>query len=641
MDKAGSSVKKSRTSRRAVYWAVGGFSFLCLLFWALVLFQSLRGNAATLEKEREMTLCEDLIRQAIRSSGDACDSVGNGNACYGNVTLNAELQPGVSQPFAQRGDVIDIVSLRRLSAAPLSLEREEWGVAIFRMAANLPRSLPGEAVTMLVFGNTTLGNKTGDLQSFYFFTEFGQIVCDQVPYDGLTLDVPDGSGIRLVINGAELTLMGDAGLKAQKNGEMTIQLYNGVASIVADGEEQTFTAGEQVTVPLGGEDGTEASGPPSEPEPIPGDEYDVICAVNPEYCSGDDITPVTDPGATLTAGVSPAPSLTSAKTSTLAASQAPLLTSTSAASVTSFPTLAPTRVPSLTAIPSRTAPPGPTKTPGPSKTPSKSLTPSRTSTASQTRTPTLTRTVTRTVTPSLTRTATATRTFTMTPSPTRTLTPSPTRTSTLTSTLTMTPSPTHTVTPSLTPSQTTTVTPSITQSPTFTLSPSMTPSTTLTLTPSTTSSPTFTLTPSQTMTVTQTLTPSQTLTSTLTPSQTTNPCNIVLDNLDFSETQKLKMQVTNNLTSSIRLDEAVATWVNPGGQQVLTVEIDTFEAWSGTAASTPSTHPLTGTPGQRQIGSGGAKTVILSFLQTLAAGSYSLQITFDNGCVLSKNGNLP
>ena len=116
-----------------------------------------------------------------------------------------------------------------------------------RSSKSLPtcrRSLPGETITMVVFGNTTLDNQSGNMESFYFFSELGQIACEAVPFDGLMITSPDGSGLRINVNGAELTLMGSASLKAVKNGEMEVSIFSGAGKIVSNGEEQYFGAGE-------------------------------------------------------------------------------------------------------------------------------------------------------------------------------------------------------------------------------------------------------------------------------------------------------------------------------------------------------------------------------------------------------------
>jgi len=167
--------------------------------------------------------CQALIDRTIQASQNFCNNTSSNTACYGNNTLQAELLPNTAQRFSERGDVIPVNGLRRLLASPLNLTNSEWGIAVFKVVANLPRSLPGETVTMVVFGNATLDNQSENsesLESFYFTSELGQIVCDKIPFDGLMVSSPDGSGIRFSVNGAELTLTGDASIKAIKNGDM-------------------------------------------------------------------------------------------------------------------------------------------------------------------------------------------------------------------------------------------------------------------------------------------------------------------------------------------------------------------------------------------------------------------------------------
>src|ERR1700752_1223327 len=107
--------------------------------------------------------CQVLINKAIQSSDSYCGETNTNNVCYGNTTIRAELAPGATERFSERGDIIDVNELRSLSAAPLNLENDEWGIAVFKVIANLPRSLPGETVTMVVFGNTTIDKESGGL----------------------------------------------------------------------------------------------------------------------------------------------------------------------------------------------------------------------------------------------------------------------------------------------------------------------------------------------------------------------------------------------------------------------------------------------------------------------------------------------
>jgi hypothetical protein len=308
--------------------------------------------------------CQRLIDQAMQMSEDLCEQIGPNQVCYGNNTLEAELIPGAGFSFSQRGDLIQVQELLRLSASPLDLSRQEWGIAIFRVTANLPRSLPGENVTLVVFGNTTLDNTSRNLESFYFSSELGQVVCEQVPFDGILITMPVGTGIRFIVNGAELTLMGSASLRANAGGEMVVSVYEGSASIVADGHVVYFGAGQSVSVPLGGANGLQADGPPSEPVPLSDADLAVACSLGGQYCTRDDIQDVNQ----ATAQAEIASNLRIIVTPATTASPTPDRTVTPGATPTATLSRTPTRpAPNPTATPgaisTAASPPPPTSPP--------------------------------------------------------------------------------------------------------------------------------------------------------------------------------------------------------------------------------------------------------------------------------------
>jgi hypothetical protein len=411
---------------------------VCAAVFGLALYIAFMPNTNNEEASPPSDItCQELIDRAMQASGEYCDQVGSNQVCYGNNTLSAELNSG--EAFDREGDVVSVADLRHLAASPLSLSSEEWGIAVFKVLANLPRSLPGETITMVVFGNTSLDNPSGNLQSFYFSSTLGQIQCDQVPFDGLMITMPDGAGVRFIINGADMTLMGNASISATQNGSMEVSMYSGSAIISANSGTQLVTAGENTSMELGGPNGNSAVSPPSPPQPLSPEELALACTLTGQFCSPEEITPVS-PGDFL---------------ATLAIQMGLTSTPTSLVTSTFPPTLSPTTTPT--------------------STPSLS--------ATVTRTGTLTRTVTRTLTRTGTQTITTTRTQTSTPTRTRTATS--TSTGTLTITTTSTPTPTA--------SRTNTGTPTGTQTSTATITPTLTP--TVTATSTQTLTPTITDTP--------------------------------------------------------------------------------------------------------------------------------------------------
>lgn len=362
--------------------------------------------------------CRALIEKAMQATDSFCSEIGSNKACYGNNTIEANLAPGTTERFSARGDIVEVDDVRRLSASPLKLNSEEWGVAVLKIIANLPRSLPGQTVTMVVFGNTTLDKADGNLESFFFTSELGKIVCEKVPEDGIMISVPDGEGVKFTVNGAEIILTGDAALTALKNGKMEVSLFEGSGRIVSDGQEQYFGAGQQVDVQLGGENGNESVGPPSIPESLSQDDLDTACALTGQFCSSDQITPVPSEQAQQMIeeelGITSTPAATSPPTATL--TRTSTITSTNTLFVLS--TWTPVRTPTRTRTPAPVSTATRTKNPTPISTSTSAVTPIPTGT----QTPTSTATVTNTSMPTITSTPTntATSTFTMTPTATNT-----------------------------------------------------------------------------------------------------------------------------------------------------------------------------------------------------------------------------
>jgi hypothetical protein len=438
------NTKRSPLLRIAVL-VLFGLGIVCVGLWTLVLLQSgfLGGQSAAnltaTALAQNNQACQTLIEQAMQESGDFCKNIGTNQLCYGNVSVQADLAQGTNQRFAQQGDIIDVDILRRLSAAPLDLQNHAWGIAIFKVTANLPRSLPGQTVTMMVFGNTTLGKEEPGLHTFYFFSDTGQVICDAVPFDGLMITMPNGVGARFNINGSELVLTGNASVTAIPGGEMNISLYNGSAQVTADGQSQIFGPGQQVSIPLGGSNGLETIGPPSEPTPLSDDDLTIACTIAGQNC---DLTPIP----TIPADAAEATLSSELRPTQETVVATPSATSTQAPSATAMPSMTP--FPSLTRVPSKTATRVPTRKPSDTHQPPSTAT--KMNTAAPTQTPS------NTFTPTYTGTVTATFTDTFTPTDTATITATPTFTNTFTLTPTETATPTFT---SVVPTDTSTPTP--------------------------------------------------------------------------------------------------------------------------------------------------------------------------------------
>ena len=108
---------------------------------------------------QEEAACPEIVTTAIAAVSQFCADTGRNTACYGNAALTAELRAGVDTTvFDTPGETITIADLRSLRLALLDETAGEWGIALLRIQANLPDTLPGENVTLLLFGDVAVTN---------------------------------------------------------------------------------------------------------------------------------------------------------------------------------------------------------------------------------------------------------------------------------------------------------------------------------------------------------------------------------------------------------------------------------------------------------------------------------------------------
>ena len=103
--------------------------------------------------------CPPLVEQALRTIGDNCATLDRNSVCYGNNQVSAKFLQEVTEDFfskpADRANLLDVQSIITTS---LDLGREEWGVAVMNVQANVPQTLPGQAVTFILLGDAELEN---------------------------------------------------------------------------------------------------------------------------------------------------------------------------------------------------------------------------------------------------------------------------------------------------------------------------------------------------------------------------------------------------------------------------------------------------------------------------------------------------
>lgn len=217
--------------------------------------------------------CPVIVQSALEATNMACVDTERNQACYGNGLITAVLTS--DDPFNSRGDVVELVAVQSLVLNPMDTGAGTWGVVLTRVQANLPDTLPGQNVTILLFGDVELTNAGRSMEAFYFRSGIGDAACAEAPDSGILIQTPQGVGrIELTINNVVVNLGSTAYLTAAPEEDLLIALLEGDAVVTAEDEEQVVEAGFFVTVPLDAD--LNAAGPPSEPEEIPEDAYPAL-----------------------------------------------------------------------------------------------------------------------------------------------------------------------------------------------------------------------------------------------------------------------------------------------------------------------------------------------------------------------------
>jgi hypothetical protein len=185
--------------------------------------------------------------------------------------------------FQSPGDTVEFTDLERLNLSSMNTLTNEWGVAMMRLqASNLEGTLPGQAITVLLFGNVQIentGQPTDTVQSFYFRSGVGDAPCVEAPDSGILVQSPQGTGkIALRINEVDIQLGSTAFMQAEPGDDMEINVVEGEAVVTSQGASQIVNAGLHTGVLL--DDSGQAASTPEPPAPYDSDKLRVLPVTN-------------------------------------------------------------------------------------------------------------------------------------------------------------------------------------------------------------------------------------------------------------------------------------------------------------------------------------------------------------------------
>jgi uncharacterized protein YraI len=103
--------------------------------------------------------CPAIVEAALAATDAACTATGQDEACYGNHRVDATFwEAGDELAFSAPSDRVPLADLHTIRTAPLDMTSGQWGVAVLDVRANLPETLPGQAVRFLLMGDAALEN---------------------------------------------------------------------------------------------------------------------------------------------------------------------------------------------------------------------------------------------------------------------------------------------------------------------------------------------------------------------------------------------------------------------------------------------------------------------------------------------------
>lgn len=104
--------------------------------------------------------CPAFVEQAVTEVGNICENLGRNVACYGHNNIETSLYQGISfSRFDAPADRIELSGLNSIRTAPLNEIDETWGIALLSVQANLPGTVPGQNVVMMLMGDASLENQ--------------------------------------------------------------------------------------------------------------------------------------------------------------------------------------------------------------------------------------------------------------------------------------------------------------------------------------------------------------------------------------------------------------------------------------------------------------------------------------------------
>jgi hypothetical protein len=237
------------------------------LKWLLMILFVGIGVPAVIAQE-----CQAIVDDVLEMSSTACEATGRNEVCYGHDSVSAEASAD-SDPFNfdEQGDIVGLQAINTMELSPF--DETSWGIVIVRAQAQIPDTIPGQNVTIVLVGDVEFENEgfAGDgIHAFHFDTGISAGRCsDLTTLDGIMIQTPEAAGlITLSINGTEVTLGSTAFFQTITHGDdltaLRISMLDGNGFITVADDTTRIDAAEQTHIVL--DENLNAAEPPTPAE---------------------------------------------------------------------------------------------------------------------------------------------------------------------------------------------------------------------------------------------------------------------------------------------------------------------------------------------------------------------------------------
>lgn len=109
--------------------------------------------------QTDQAVCPAVVEQALTQVGDNCAGLERNSACYGFTRVDTTFSAAVPADFfTHPAERAALTVLESIQTTPLDVTAGQWGIAVMKAQANVPDTLPGQAVTFLLMGDTEVRN---------------------------------------------------------------------------------------------------------------------------------------------------------------------------------------------------------------------------------------------------------------------------------------------------------------------------------------------------------------------------------------------------------------------------------------------------------------------------------------------------